>query len=91
MKIKYSYTTIYNYRPGEQIGHGKEPMTFTGESTLSDFAQHIEFNSSIKFETNIEFSYCLEKQVVRDDWNDYIGQPMYFITDVKIEILDWKA
>lgn len=87
MKIKYQYTTIYNYRPNETFGMGKESLIIKGEGDVAGFLENIARNSSIKFEDNIERIYGTDEAFENPEWNDWIGRPMFLITDIKVEFL----
>jgi hypothetical protein len=86
MKYKTSYTTIYNFRPGELYGMGKESLTVTGVTEdLVKWFGYISHNSSLKHENAIEHAYGLDECWEREDWKPWIGQPMFYVVDIKWE------
>jgi hypothetical protein len=73
-------------RPNELYGMGKESITVTGQTDdVDSLLEILSKNFSIKFENNLEGIMGTEEFVEREDWNRYIGQPMFFLTDLKIE------
>jgi hypothetical protein len=73
-------------RPNELYGMGKESITVTGQTDdVDSLLEILSKNFSIKFENNLEGIMGTEEFVEREDWNEYIGQPMFFLTDLKIE------
>lgn len=83
--MNYSYTTIYNFRPNEMFGMGKESVTCKGKGTLEDFIKYISHNSSLKHENNKEYIMGSDEFVEREDWTSWIGQPMFYIIDIKVD------
>lgn len=83
--MKYSYCTIYNFRPDETYGMGKESLKISGDQPLNVFLKEIQYNSSLKHENAIEFIVGTEESIEREDWKPWIGQPMFYVTDIKIE------
>jgi hypothetical protein len=89
VKIKYEYSTTYNFRPDELYGMGKESMKISNpSSTMEQFLETLSHNSSLKHRTAVEYIYGSEESIHREDWIPYIGQPMFYITDIKYEIID---
>lgn len=84
MKVKYEYTSIYNRRPEEGYGMGTENLTVSGESDLMEFLERLQHNSSLRHTDNKMFIVSTETMVEIPEWNDWIGQPMFFIVDIKI-------
>lgn len=87
-KIKTSYTTIYNMRPEEMFGMGKESLICTGvieEEELNDFFKRVAENSCIKHDSILEYAYGSEECWEREDWKPYVGQPMFYVVDIKWE------
>lgn len=83
--VDYSYTTIYNFRPDEMYGMGKESLICNGRGTLGKFLEIIERNSSIKFEDAVYQFYGLDEHIDEyEPWVKWIGQPMYMIVDIKV-------
>lgn len=84
--MKISYSTWYNFRPGEGYGMGKESLKVTGEwESLEEFMKTLEYNSSLKHKDNKEWIVGTEDFVENDEWTKWIGQPMFFIYDIEIE------
>jgi hypothetical protein len=82
--VKTEYTSIYNMRPGEMCGMGKESLIVSHPGQpLGQFLKNLQANSSLKFENDIEF--IADEWFHNEEWTKYIGQPMFFITDIKIE------
>jgi hypothetical protein len=80
-----AYSSIYNRRPGEGYGMGNESLNVygNGKETLEDFMSRLVENSSIKHKTSTEYIYGTDIPVPRPDWISYIGQPAFFVTDVR--------
>jgi hypothetical protein len=73
-------------RPNELYGMGKESLTCTSEhETLDDFLVYLSKNSSSKHENNVEFILGSEDCFEIEAWKEYIGQPRFFIVDIKVE------
>lgn len=86
---KYQYSSIYNMRPNEMYGMGKESITVSGQTDdIDSLLEILSKNSSIKFVNNLEGFMGTEEVFEREDWNEYIGQPMFFLTDLKIEKIE---
>ena len=83
--IKYKYGSIYNMRPGELYGMGKESLNISGKGTLEEFMNCLTRNSSIKFEDAYEYIIGLDDRFEVEEWKPYIGQPMFFIVDIEYE------
>jgi hypothetical protein len=81
----YSYSSIYNFRPDELYGMGKESITIQGKGTIQKFLELLQHNSSLKHEDCKEFIVGTEETVEHKDWKDWIGQPMFYIVDIKLE------
>jgi hypothetical protein len=82
--MKYSYGSIYNMRPGELYGMGKESLTVKGEATLEEFIKLLEHNSSLKHEDCKEYIIGTDEWVEVEEWKPWIGQPMFFTVDIKV-------
>ena len=85
----YSHSTTYNFRPGELYGMGKESLTVTATipKTLEEIFEELTRWSSIKHDSIKEAFYGMDLVVEREDWKKWLGQPMYYITDIKV----WPA
>ena len=88
MKVRYKYTSIYNMRPEELYGMGKESLTVTSPPEgieFEEFCRMMKHNSSLVFEDAYMMILGTEEMVEIDEWKPYIGQPMFFIVDLEIE------
>jgi hypothetical protein len=86
MKYKTSYTTIYNRRPQEMYGMGTEDLISTGVTEdLIDWFGYISQNSTLKHDSILEYAYGSEECWEREDWKPWIGQPMFYVVDIKWE------
>jgi hypothetical protein len=85
MKVKYEYTSAYNFRPEECFGMGKETITVSGEGDLNEFLERLQRNSQLKHENDLDWGYCRDVPKQNPEWTPYIGQPMFYIYDLKIE------
>lgn len=84
--MKTSYSTIYNFRPNEMYGMGKESLIISGEYTsLEEFMENLMYNSSLKHENAKEYSWPSYECIEREDWIPWIGQPMFYIVDIKLD------
>ena len=90
MKVRYQYASLYNFRPDEMYGMGKESLTVGPGPAIpiEDFFKMIEHNSSLKHKDNKEYIYGSDMVIEREDWKPWIGQPMFYIVDLKIEVID---
>ena len=91
MKVRYEYTTTYNFRPDELYGMGKESLTVistTAGIPIEDFLRVLSKNSSLKHENAYEAIYGSHEMYEREDWKPWIGQPMFYVTDIKVEIVE---
>lgn len=83
--VNYEYTHAYNFRPEEMYGMGKETLKISGKSKLSEFLGYLQRNSSIKFEDATYWFHGLDECIENHEpWVPYIGQPMFYIYDIKI-------
>jgi len=88
MKYKTSYTTIYNFRPNELYGMGTESLIITGTiaaEELENWFINVAQNSTLKHENATEYAYGLDECWEREDWKPWIGQPMFYVVDIKWE------
>jgi len=78
------YSTVYNMRPEELYGMGKESLTaYSGRpEKMTDFMDQLRRNSSLKHENTEQGFYGTEEYIEREDWIPYLGQPMFFIVDI---------
>lgn len=84
MKVKTSYTSFYNFRPNECFGMGKESLIVSHPCMeLSEFLEKLQYNSQLKHQDAI--AYIGEEKIHVPEWENFIGQPMFFIFDIKIE------
>ena len=84
--MKTSYTTIYNFRPNEMYGMGKESLIISGEySSIEKFMKNLMYNSSLKHENAKEWIVGTETYIEREDWIPWIGQPMFYIVEIKLD------
>lgn len=85
--IKYSYSSIYNMRPGELYGMGKESLNISNPNpvTYKEFLDILVKNSNIKFEDDTEWINGTNDFVQNPEWTRYIGQPMFFLVDISYE------
>lgn len=83
--MKFSYGSIYNFRPDELYGMGKESLIVSGEGTLEEIFKTLQHNSSLKHTDCKEFIVGTEEMVERPDWKPWIDQPMFYIVDIKVE------
>lgn len=89
MKIRYEYTTTYNFRPNELYGMGKESLCIKSPlASMEMFIESLAHNSSLKHENAYEAIYGSHEIIEREDWKPWIGQPMFYITDIKYEIIE---
>lgn len=88
MKVKYSYHSIYNTRPDEMFGMGKESLIVSGETEINKFFELMEHNSSLKHTNCLQWIIGTDEYVEMEEWKSYLGQPMFFITDLKMELID---
>jgi hypothetical protein len=91
MKIRYEYSTSYNFRPDELYGMGKESLRVQSPREgvpIEQFLDQIQKNSSIKHVNHHQIIYGSDIVVEMEDWKPWIGQPMFYITDIKVEIVD---
>ena len=86
VKVDFEYTSIYNFRPEEGYGMGKESIIHSGTAYLVDFIRILEDNSSLKHDSANEYNYVPEEPIHREDWVAWIGQPMFKLVDIKIKI-----
>ncbi len=91
MKVRYEYTSFYNFRPDELYGMGKENLRVQSPKEgvpIEKFLEIITQNSSLKHQNHYEAIYGCDTLFEREDWKKYVGQPMFYITDIKVEIVD---
>lgn len=90
MKYKCEYSISYNFRPNELYGMGKESLTVQISKLLTaeEFLDILVENSKLKHESILEAIYGTTETVERQDWKNWLGQPMYHITDIKYELVD---
>ena len=91
MRVRYEYTSIYNYRPDELYGMGRESLRIQSPREgvpIEQFLEAMRHNSSIKHTNNLEGIYGTDIVVEREDWNRYVGQPKFYMIDIKVEIID---
>jgi hypothetical protein len=83
--VKYEYAMAYNFRPDELYGMGKESLRTSGQDKLSKVLERLQYNSSIKFKDATYQFYGLDECIeTHEPWVPYIGQPMFFVYDIKI-------
>jgi hypothetical protein len=91
MKIRYEYSTVYNFRPDELYGMGKESLRVQSPKegvSLESFLEIISHNSNLKHTSITEYIYGLSQGFEREDWKPWLGQPMFYMTDIKCEIVE---
>ena len=91
MKIRYEYCTSYNFRPGELYGMGKESLKVQSPeegTSVKTFLEILSHNSSLKHTNITESIYGTTETFEREDWKPWLGQPKFYITDIKFEIID---
>jgi hypothetical protein len=86
--VNYTYSTRYNFRPQECYGMGKESLMITGTGKLSDFLRVIQTNSSMKHKNNLMYILGSDDVIEMEEWNPWIGQPMFTLYDIKFEVID---
>lgn len=88
ISIHASYGSLYNRRPGEAYGMGTENLTTSSYTTPKAFLEQLSHNSSIKFKSAVEYVSLDGKDIrINTDWTPYIGQPMFYVVDIKIKEL----
>lgn len=91
MKVRYSYSSTYNFRPDELYGMGKESLDIQSPPEgvpVEQFFKMMEHNSNLKHESHYEAIIGSDILFEREDWKRWVGQPMFYITNIKVEIID---
>lgn len=95
--VETEYTSLYNMRPDELYGMGRESLTISGKSKLGDFLKMLESASSQKHQNNLYPIMGSTESFPLTEWDKYIGRPSNYIVDIKIKQIEkedydkWKA
>lgn len=91
MRVRYEYTSVYNFRPDELYGMGKESLRVQSPKEgvpIEKFLETMRHNSSLKHENHYEAIIGFDTVFEREDWKRYVGQPKFYIVDIKVEVID---
>ena len=90
IRVKYQYTTHYNFRPDELYGMGKESLTIShNNATLREFLDVLVKNSQLKHTNAVYQFYGLDERIEEfEPWVPWIGQPMFHLSNISFEILN---